>query len=99
MVGDATTMERCVRSFETTRRKVSLGFIVIYYANNAKDVRHSFPQGGGARKVILTSSHKNAKGDARKGAGEGLFATELANHPFFFTSRIYGAFTWLRLFE
>lgn len=46
MVGDATTMERCVRSFETTRRKVSLGFIVIYYANNAKDVRHSFPQGG-----------------------------------------------------
>lgn len=73
-------------------------FIVIYYANNAKDVRHSFPQEG-ARKVILPLSHKNAKGDARKGAGEGLFATELANHPFFFTSRIYGAFTWLRLFE
>lgn len=98
MVGDATTMERCVRSFETTRRKVLLGFIVIYYANNAKDARHSFPQEG-ARKVILTSSHKNAKGDAGERAGEGLFATELANHPFFFASRIYGAFTWLRLFE
>lgn len=76
-----------------------LGLSLFIMRTTRKMCGTAFLRGGGARKVILTSSHKNAKGDARKGAGEGLFATELANHPFFFTSRIYGAFTWLRLFE